>query len=119
MPPFQPSYPLKALTRVVMIYNVLTCDDASNDTDATVRELVRRLEHGEEKVSKKTVEAALYCCNMNDEDKKFWHPFKRPFRAFVGDVSDGDWWFDEYYNLIRDNDCKKETKNGRTTKARG
>jgi len=107
------------LERVVLIYNVLTCEDATNDADQTVRSLVRRLRDDNERVSRKSLEAALYCCNINHEDDKYWHPFKRSFRTLIVDLAKGDWWFDEYYNLIRSNDEKKEVKYGRLTKTRG
>lgn len=107
------------LERVVLIYNVLTCSDAENDAEQTVRSLVRQLRDSNERVSRKSLEAALYCCNINHEDGKYWHPFKKSLRNLIVDLSEGHWWFDEYYNLIRSNEEKKEVKRGRLTKARG
>lgn len=107
------------LERVILIQNVLTCSDAENDAEQTVKELVRKLKNNNEKISRQAMESALYCCNMKNEDDSFWHPFKKSFRGFVLDLSQDNWWFDEYYNLMRGNDEKKEVKRGRFTKARG
>lgn len=113
------NYAVSLLNRVVLIYNVLTCDDAKNDAGSTIKGLVRMLEYERDPVAKNMMEAALYCSNINHEDDKFWHPYNKSFRTFVQEVAGAQWWFDEYYNLIRSNEEKKETKNGRVTKARG
>lgn len=115
----QENFYVGLLNRTVLIYNVVTCDDAKNDAEGTIKGLVSRLEYDRDPVTRKMLEAALYCSNINHEDDKFWHPYKKSFRTFVQELAEDMWWFDEYYNLIRNVDEKKETKNGRVTKARG
>jgi hypothetical protein len=46
-------------------------DDAENDADRTVREIVSELDTmSKARVPKALLESALYCCNMEDEKGK-------------------------------------------------
>ena len=87
----------------VLLHNVLTCEDAANDADRTVDELIVAIDTTRGWIPRAILESALYCCNMNDEKHIFWHPkqwtFIRFYKSLLGDQHD----FDRYYNYILDN----------------
>jgi hypothetical protein len=110
-------YPISPLQAVVLIHNVLHCPDAENDADRTVEELVGEIDTFKGSVSKGVLEAALYACNMNDEndrmdkndkDKvpgvKFWHPNDHDFDRFLRDVIPHGQRFHKYYNFLITNE---------------
>ena len=45
------------------------------------------------------LESALWSSNLLDERKAFWHPFKKPFEAWVKDMLPGK-KFNRTYNLV-------------------
>ena len=105
-------YPVSPLEAVVLVYNVLSCPDAANDADRTVEELVSEIDTFDGYLSKGVLEAALYCCNLNDEyerkihvtedgtEVKFWHPFKVNIERFLTDLLPPGQKFDRYYNIL-------------------
>lgn len=55
-----------------------------NDADTTMHTLAVRLNSGLKRaVSLNTLESALYCCNLLDEQGRFWHPSGRSFDDFA------------------------------------
>lgn len=95
-------YPVSPLEAVVLIYNTLHCEEAENDADRTVLELVREIDAFDGGLSKSVLEAGLYNCNMNNEDKKFWHPYNWPFNKFVEELLPSKQVLDRYHGLIKD-----------------
>lgn len=93
-------YKLTPLQAVVLMWHVTQSEDASNDADRTVEEIVRELDSYNGSISKGLLESALYCCNMEAEKGKFWHPLKQPFKTFVQTLLPADLRFDYYYNVI-------------------
>lgn len=89
------------LQAVVLMWHLTNSEDAENDADNTVGELVRALDDSGGFVPKGLLESALYCCNMEDERKKFWHPLGMPFDRFVnGILISQSLHFDKYHNVI-------------------
>jgi len=102
-----PFHRLGPLDLVVVLYNIATCQDADCDAVRTQKELLKIIELNNGGFSKTQLESALYCCNINDEDEIFWHPYGKSFDKFlVGAIPRGH-RFDKYYNLI---EKKKEKK---------
>lgn len=108
-------YPISPLEAVIIIHHVLTSDDAENDADRTVEELVSEIDDFDGYISKAVLEAGLYCCNMEAEKDNFWHPFDYSFEKFIKDLLPRDQQFDRYYNYIKD----KEKDNGPDAKTGG
>ena len=106
-------YPVSPLEALVLIHHVIHSDDAENDADRTVEELVAEIDAFDGYLSKGVLESALYCCNMEDEKKKFWHPLKWSFDKFVKDTIPRGQTFNKYYNVL----CE-ETVNGPDNKNR-
>lgn len=98
---------LTHLQMVVALYNVSTCEEVDCDPDYTYDELVKYLVETKGKLTKDALERVLFCLNMNDEDRSFWHPLGRSFDSFVKEVMPKGYRFDKYYNLIEEG---KETK---------
>jgi hypothetical protein len=94
------SVSLRPVDIAVLLHNVYHCPDASNDADHTVNEIVTILNKGAGYLSKDILESALYCCNMNNEQGKFWHPQKISFDSFVKHLLGAKFTYDTYYNLI-------------------
>lgn len=92
---------------VVLMYHVLNSDDAEHDADRTVREIIDELDHHRGTVSKSLLESALYCCNMEDEKGKFWHPLGQSFTNFVSELLPHDLHFDRYFHQIYEKKKKK------------
>ncbi len=104
--------PLEAL---VLIHHVVHSDDASNDAERTVDDLIQDLDRLDGMITKGVLESALYCCNMEDEKKKFWHPLKYSFDYFVKELLPLQMRFDKYYNVIFDH---RDKENGHLTTPR-
>lgn len=107
-------YVVSPLEALVLLQNILNCPDAENDADRTVWELVEEIDTFDGYLSRMILESALYCCNINDEDKKFWHPRSVSFQKFVVDLLPIDQEFDRNYNIIKE----KEKANGPNAKNR-
>lgn len=108
-------YPVSPLEALVLIHHVVHCEDAENDADRTVQELVQEIDHYDGYISKGVLESALYCCNLENERGHFWHPLKYPFDSFLRKVIPGGQHFDKYYNCLYE---IKEEANGSNAKAR-
>lgn len=109
-------YAISPLEALVLIHHVVHSEDAENDADRTVSEIVSEIDAFDGYLSKAVLESALYCCNLENEKKKFWHPLNESFDRFLKDVIPRDKHFDRYYNCIYDK--KEESKDGPTTKTR-
>lgn len=96
------SFRIEPFTAVVLFQNVMTCEDADNDTERTVAELASEINQMRGQLSKGVLESALYCCNINEEDKKFWHPKGYTFEEFLADLLPKPAKFNRYYNVIYD-----------------
>jgi hypothetical protein len=105
-------YSISALETVVLMENVVKCEDANNDADRTVEELISEIDAFDGYVSKTILEAALYCCNIQSEDKKFWHPHGWSFDQFVHELLPKYHEFNKYYNWITRKD--KDGNNAET-----
>lgn len=89
------------LQAVVLMWHLTNSEDAENDADKTVPELVRELDESGGFVPKGLLESALYCCNMEYERGKFWHPLDMPFDRFInGILISQTLHFDKYRNVI-------------------
>ena len=97
-----PRFRIDPLTAVVLLHHVVNCDDAENDADRTVPELANEINSYQSSLSKELMESALYCCNMENELGRFWHPWRWNFDRFVENClrSHSDLHFDRYYNQI-------------------
>ncbi len=94
------SFRVKPSECAVLLHNVLTCDDAENDADRTVDELIAAVDNNRGWIPRAVLESALYCCNMNDEQHKFWHPKQWTFIKFYKDLLGRQLDFNRYYNFI-------------------
>ncbi len=101
-------YMVSPLEAVVLMHNVTHSEDADCDADRTVTDLIKDLDTTDGYVSKGILESALFCCNIENEKGKFWHPLKYSFTAFVNELLPGGQEFHRYHNVI----VKKEKKNG-------
>jgi len=90
------------LETTVLLHNIFHCEDADNDADRTMEELVSSLEYNRGYVEKSVLESALYCCNMNNEQGKYWHPFRQPIKMFIKTLLGSGFTFDYYYHLINE-----------------
>lgn len=99
----------------MLIHHVVHSEDAENDADRTVEEIIADIDAFDGYLTKAVLESALYCCNMENERKKFWHPLKQSFDKFLLDVVPRQKHFDRYYNVIHE---KKEEENGPNAKTR-
>lgn len=98
-------YPVSPLQALILIHHVVHCEDAENDADRTVEEIVAEIDSFGGYLSKGVIESALYCCNIESERKNFWHPLKQTFERFLKEIVPHGQHFDQYYNCIYD---KKE-----------
>lgn len=101
-------FQISPLTAVVLLHHVVNCDDADNDADRTVREIAVELDKYRSSIKRAVLESALYCCNMEEERGKFWHPFDHSFNRFIDEILPSDFHFDRYYNQIYEK--KKQAK---------
>lgn len=101
-------YPISPIEALVLLRNILDCPHSSNDTDRTVWELCQEIDAFDGYLGRAVLESALYCCNIQDEDSRFWHPSGWGFEKFVINLLPPDQQFDRYYNIIKD----KEKTNG-------
>jgi hypothetical protein len=95
-------YAISPLEALVLLRNVMDCPEAGNDADRTVSEICAEIDAFDGYLSRSVLESSLYCCNMQFEDKKFWHPHKWSFDKFVVDLLPLDQQFDKYYNIINE-----------------
>jgi len=100
--PVRTRFPISPLEAVVLLHNVLKCEDAENDADRTVDEIVGEIDDLDGMITKSLLESALYCCNMEDERKQFWHPLKWELKRFVKELLPHKYVFDYYYNRIEE-----------------
>lgn len=109
-----PRFRIDPLTAVVLLHNVIHCEDAENDADRTVDDLTNEINNYQMSLSKEVLESALYACNMSDEfGKGFWHPWKWNFDQFVKHCLKGqEFHFDKYYNQIYAKKKEKESAQG-------
>lgn len=70
------------------------------DADRTLAELTRLLSYSN-RYLKPVVESAMYCCNLLDEEKEFWHPQGATFDEFARKVGQGR-RFNKRYNYFED-----------------
>lgn len=94
------TYKISPLQAVVLLHHLVNSDDAENDADRTVGEMVAELDGNNGFLSKAVLESALYCCNMEDERGRFWHPLNHNFDRFTAGIIPKSLHFDKYYNVI-------------------
>ena len=87
---------------LILLQNILSCSDASNDADRTVPELITELNRVVCTLPTPIVESALYCCNINSKDGKFWHPKEHTFDDFVKRFLPPGREFNREYNYLKD-----------------
>lgn len=95
-------YAISPLEALILLRNVMDCPDAENDAERTVSELCSEIDQFDGYISRSVMESALYCSNIQDEDKLFWHPMKWTFDRFVTELLPIDQKFDRYYNTIQE-----------------
>src|SRR6266404_9540479 len=93
-------YPVSPLEALVLVHHVVHSEDAENDADRTVAEIVAEIDAFDGYLSKGVLESALYCCNIENEKKNFWHPLHWSFKQFLEDVIPKRQKFNSYYNVI-------------------
>ena len=101
---------LSPLEGLVLLHHVLKSKDNDCDAIHPAERIVSSLDRHDGKVFRDTLESALFCCNMEHERGKFWHPQNKSFTLFVSEVLPPYLTFDLYYNVIRVK--KKEDKKG-------
>lgn len=110
------TFKISPLEATVLLWHVLHCEDASNDADRTVMEIASDIDSNRGFLSKGVFESALYCCNMEAEKGKFFHPLGHGFERFLDDVIPHlHLEFHRYYNTIyevRKNGPKAQTTEG-------
>lgn len=105
------SFKVSPLQAVVLLHHVVTSEDADNDADRTIEEIVAEIDGFNGYLSKGVLESALYCCNMEYERGNFWHPLNQSFDKFLSNVVPKSLHYDRYYNVIY------EVKDGAKAKA--
>lgn len=93
-------YAISPLEALVLLRNVEACPDANCDADRTVEELCSEIDTFDGYLTRSVLESALFACNMQHEDKVFWHPNKWSFDRFVTELLPLDQQFDFYRNTI-------------------
>ncbi len=93
-------YPVSPLEAIVLLHHVMYSEDAENDADRTVEELISEIDAFDGYLSKGVLESGLYCCNIEDEKKKFWHPWEWSLDRFVKELLPRGQKFNKYYNVI-------------------
>lgn len=98
------------LQAVVLLHHVVHCADAENDADRTVKEIIHEIDEYPGHITKGVLESALYCCNMENEKGKFWHPLGHNFDRFLNGLLNKHLHYDKYYCVIyeKKNGQKKE-----------
>jgi hypothetical protein len=96
----QSRYKVSLFQAMVLLHNLLSCDDGDNDANRTRDELFRELNKKQVHLDKNVLESLLYCSNINDEDDKFWHPMGMKFDKFVKYVLPAKHNFHFIYNFI-------------------
>ncbi len=84
----------------MLIHHVTHSEDAENDADRTVGEIITEIDAFDGYLSKGVLESALYCCNIENEKKQFWHPLNWSFEKFLRDIIPKKQKFNSYYNVI-------------------
>lgn len=95
-------YPISPMEALVLLHHVIHSEDTENDADRTVKEIASEIDSFDGYLSKGVLESALYACNMEEERKKFWHPFNFSFDKFVSELLPMRQKFNKYYNVIYD-----------------
>jgi hypothetical protein len=111
--PVRTRFPISPLESVVLLQNVIQCEDAENDTDRTVEEIINEIDSLDGMITKSLLESALYCCNMEDERKKFWHPHNWDLKRFVKELLPPKYSFDFYYHRIEEKEYGSNAKTRR------
>ncbi len=97
----QPRYSVSIKQLVVLMHNLLTCQDADADADRTRAELIQSI-NTTIKIDQDLLESLLYCCNMNHEQGEFWHPENSDFDKFLRFFFSSPYnYFDKDYNQIK------------------
>ncbi len=82
------------------MHHVIHSEDAENDADRTVAEIIAEIDAFDGYLSKGVLESALYCCNIENEKDQFWHPLDWTFERFLKDVVPNKQKFNSYYNVL-------------------
>jgi hypothetical protein len=103
-------YYLTPLDYVVLIGNIVRCEDANLGAERTKAELIAALNTNNWKPLREGLfEEALYCCNMNYERGEFYHPLDLKFKTFLQKVIPEKVVFHTFWNvLVKDKNGKKE-----------
>lgn len=106
------TYHLTPLDYVVLLGNIVNCEEANYGVERTKTELITALNTSNWKGLREGLfEEALYCCNMNNERGEFYHPLNLNFKIFLSRVIPIEKEFDMFWNLIKDvRSGKKEKK---------
>ncbi len=93
-------YPVSPLEAIVLLHHVIHSEDAENDADRTVMEIIAEIDSFDGYLSKGVLESALYCCNIENEKKEFWHPLNFSFEKFLKGIVPKKQKFNSYYNVL-------------------
>jgi hypothetical protein len=100
-------YSISLYQALVLLHNLLSCEDGDNDANRTRDDLFSELNKKQISLDKEVLESCLYCANINNEDRKFWHPEKKDFDLFLRYVVPPKHKFDKIYNVIEHIEDKK------------
>lgn len=87
---------------LAFLRNTGTCKDKDVHCHKTHEELLNLLKKHSAVLPKDMLESYLYNCNMNQEDKRFWHPEGKSFTRMVQGILPDHLMFDRVTNLIRE-----------------
>lgn len=96
---------VRPLDAAVLMHNLMTCPDRTSGADYLLEQIIQELNARRYSFKREIIEAALYCCNLNNEAGKFWHPQKIAFTTFVyhlGLDNKTKFKFNLKYNLIEE-----------------
>ena len=93
---------LTGMDSAVLLYHLhkFAKKHGHSDADRTLSELTRLLSFNT-RILTSVVESGMYCCNLLDEEKEFWHPDGATFDEFSKKVGKGK-RFNKRYNYFED-----------------
>lgn len=83
-------YRVSLLDALALLENTRICEDNDVDCNHTADDLITMLKTKFVSVPIEMLESYLYMCNMNREDRKYWHPTGKPFTHMVKEILDED-----------------------------
>jgi len=70
-----------------------------DDAERLIEEVMSKVDR-ELFIEKQAIESLLYCSNMLDENKSFWHPSGKDFETMLSEVVSKHYKFNRTYNYL-------------------